>query len=344
LSELARQVGQAIGEPDGVIVFDPSGFQKKGNASVGVARQWLGRLGKVDNGQVGVYMGYASRVEHALVDVRLYLPKEWSQDKTRRRACGVPKRIRFRSRHDLALEMLAEQGGFLPHAWIAGDDEMGRSTRFRRDLRGSGEHYILAVPSNTNIRDLAKKGPPYRGQGPRPKPPFERVDRWREALPAQAWERVEVRDGEKGPLVVEMAKARVVARTERSCRHAAEELLVVSRCLDENGNAKHDYYLSNADPDTPLEALARAVKAEHRVEECLQRGKSEAGLADYEVRTWAGWHHHQALSLIATWFLVQETRRAKKKDAGAHGSPSARGPCDPPVRRLLPRRSPAHRP
>ena len=124
-----------MGDPDGVIVFDPSGFAKKGIASVGVKRQWLGRLGKVDNGQVGIFMGYVSPREHALVDVRLYLPKEWAADKTRRKRCGVPKAVRYRTRHDLALEMLRENGGLLPHAWVAGDDEMGRSSRFRADLR-----------------------------------------------------------------------------------------------------------------------------------------------------------------------------------------------------------------
>ena len=135
LGELARQVGTDLGDPDGVIVFDPSGFAKKGIASVGVKRQWLGRLGKVDNGQVGIFMGYVSPREHALVDVRLYLPKEWAADKKRRKRCGVPRAIRYRTRHELALEMLRDKGDLLPHAWVAGDDEMGRSSRFRADLR-----------------------------------------------------------------------------------------------------------------------------------------------------------------------------------------------------------------
>lgn len=334
LMELARQVGTEVGQANGVIVFDPSGVQKKGRDSVGVARQWLGCLGKVDNGQVGVYMGYASRREHTLVDMRLYLPKEWAKDKARRKACGVPKEICFRTRHELALEMLAEKGDLLPHTWIAGDDEMGRSTWFRRKLRGSNELYLLAVPSNTNIRDLDGECPPYRGRGPRPKPPFQRVDRWCASLREDAWTRVDVRDGEKGPLVVEIVKARVVARTERSRTDAAEELLVVTRSPGEHGKVKHDYYLSNANPQTPLEELARVAKAEHRIEECIQRAKSDAGLADYEVRGWAGWHHHQALSLIATWFLTQEASRGKKLGAGNHGSPGRRRAGDASARSL----------
>ena len=310
--ELSHQIGVAIGEEDGVIVFDPSGHKKCGYNSVGVQRQWLGRLGKVDNGQVGVYMGYASRKEHALVDERLYLPKEWAQDKARRKNCGVPKHIRYQTRHELSLDMLESNRQHLPHRWIAGDDEMGRSSRFRRDLRGLNEQYLLAVPSNTTVRDLESKPPVYSGHGQPPKQPFQRVDRWCAALNDAVWAKVDVRDGEKGPLTVEIVKCRVVARTERSWHEPVEELLIVTRSPEANNKVKYDYYLSNAPADTVLDELARVVKAEHRIEDCLKRAKSEAGLSDYEVRTWAGWHHHQTLSLIALWFLILETRRGKK--------------------------------
>ena len=320
LKELACQVGRELGQDDGVIVFDPSGHKKCGHDSVGVQRQWLGRLGKIDNGQVGVYMGYASRKEHALVDVRLYLSKEWAKDKVRRKKCGVPKEIRHQTRHELALEMLQGKGRHLPHKWIAGDDEMGRSSRFRRDLRALDEQYLLDAPSNTNVRDLQGPWPAYCGRGRFPKQPFQRVDAWRDSLHKDAWARINVRDGEKGPLVLEIVKRRVLARTERSCREAEEELLVVTRSRDENGKMKYDYHLSNAHPDTPLEELARVVKAEHRIEDGIKRAKSEAGLSDYEVRTWTGWYHHQTLSLIAAWFLIRETQRGGKKHPGNHGS------------------------
>jgi SRSO17 transposase len=318
--ELAMQVGNELGEDDGVIVFDPSGYKKCGNDSVGVQRQWLGRLGKVDNGQVGVYMGYASHKEHALVDMRLYLPKEWAKDKKRRNKCGVPKHIRFQTRHELALDMLKNNSEYLPHSWIAGDDEMGRSSRFRRDLRDLGERYLLAVPSDTGIRDLDSPPPAYGGRGQPPKQPFKRVDKWRCSQGDNVWRKVDVRDGEKGPLVLEIVKRRVVARTERSWHDSTEELLIVTRSPDGNGKVKCDYYLSNALADTSLEELARVIKAEHRIEDSLKRAKSEAGLSDYEVRTWAGWYHHQTLSLIATWFLICETRRGKKIYPGADGS------------------------
>ncbi len=132
--ELVRQVGEQLGDENGVIVFDPSGFQKSGTESVGVGRQWCGRLGKIDNCQVAIYMGYVSAKEHALVDTRLFLPKDWTKDKQRREKAGVPKEIRYRTRHQLCLEMLAQHGEILPHAWVAGDDEMGRPSWFRRRL------------------------------------------------------------------------------------------------------------------------------------------------------------------------------------------------------------------
>src|SRR5947209_3093513 len=323
VAELARQVGTQLGEADGVLVFDPSAFPKKGTESVGVQRQWCGRLGKVDNCQVGVYLGYVSRCEHALVDVRLYLPREWARDRKRRQKAGVPRGVRFRTRHELALDMLDERGPALPHAWVAGDDEMGRCSWFRGELRARGERYLLAVPSNTLVRDLAAAGPPYSGRGRRPGVPFTRVDRWQAALPEDAWGAVEVRDGEKGPLVVQAAWTRVQARTEGK-PSGEEEVLVVFRERQGDGTWKHDYLLSNAPVTTPLPEFARVFKAEHRIEECLKRAKSEAGLGDYQVRTWVGWHHHQALSLLATWFLTQETRRGKNPDTGADGAAAAR--------------------
>ncbi len=313
LTELARQVGAELGEADGVLVFDPSAFPKCGTESVGVQRQWCGRLGKVDNCQVGIYLGYVTHQEHALVDIRLYLPQSWAKDKNQRRKAGVPKEVRFRTRHQLALDMLEEKGALLPHGWIAGDDEMGRPMWFRQALQQRQERYFLGVPSNTLVRDLDAAPPRYRGWGKRPQTPFGRVDHWAQALPESAWTTVEVRDGEKGPLVVQVAVARVLAKTDRR-RAGPEETLVVVRQQQTDGSWECDYYLSNAPMETPRTELARVAKARHRIEDSLQRAKGEAGLADYEVRTWKGWHHHQALSLIATWFLVQETRRGKKMD------------------------------
>jgi SRSO17 transposase len=326
--ELVRQVGAELGEPDGVLVFDPSAFPKQGKESVGVARQWCGRLGKIDNCQVGIYLAYVSRKEHALVDVRLYLNREWAKDRRRRKKCGVPRKVRFRTRHALALEMLDEHGTALPHAWIAGDDEMGRSSAFRRDLRTREERYLLAVPSNTLVRDLEATPPAYEGRGRRPQVPFQRVDHWCQALPEDVWTTIEVRDGSRGPLTVQAVKTRVRAKTDRR-RSGPEEVLLVLRELQDDGTMKHDYYLSNASQQTTLKELSRVAKAEHRVEECLERSKSDAGLAQYQVRNWMGWHHHQTLSLLAAWFLTQEDRRGKKIYAGADGPDGSHNPCFP---------------
>ncbi len=325
--ELARQVGRELGSADGVIVFDPSAFPKKGKQSVGVARQWCGRLGKVDNCQLGVYMGYVSREEHTLLDMRLYLPKEWTSDRARCKRADVPRSVRFQTRHEQAMEMLESNGEHLPHTWIAGDDEFGQSAGFRRDLHERNETYLLAVPSNTTIRDLDAEPPPYQGRGVIPKRAFEQVRHWCAARDESEWTRVFVRDGEKGPLEIEMITCRVEAKLDRR-RMPYEETLVVIRYTDEESATKIDYYFSDAPADTRLSEFARVSKAAHRIEECIKRCKSESGLADYEVRNWKGWHHHQILSLLACWFLIIESRRGKKTDSGYHCSSSPRRAVD----------------
>jgi SRSO17 transposase len=273
----------------------------------------------VENCQVGVYLAYVSRKEHALVDCRLYLPKEWTKDRKRCRQAGIPREVRFRTRHQLCLEMLREHGGVLPHAWVTGDDEMGRSTGFRDTLRGMHEQYLLAVPSNTLVRDRDAAPPPYCGTGKPPKVPFQRADTWLKTV--QNWTRIEVRSGERGPLVVEAVKARV--QTKRGRRNGPEETLVVFRQRQGDQSLKHDYCLSNAPWGTPLREFARVLGAEHRVEECLRRAKGETGLAQYQVRTWLGWHHHQTLTLVANWFLTQEKRRGEKSGPVSVGSGTA---------------------
>jgi SRSO17 transposase len=299
IDELTRQVAREIGRPDAVLVFDPSAFPKKGTASVGVQRQWCGRLGKVDNCQVGVYLGYVSDADHALIDFRLYLPREWAKDRKRCKKAGVPKGVESQTRHELALEMLNRRGKALPHGWVAGDDEMGRPAWFRKRLAADKERYLLAVPSNTTIRDLEAEPPPYGGHGRRPKVPFRGVRAWCAALPVGAWTKLTVRDGEKGPLEVEIVARRVESKVDRRVV-GFEETLVVVR-FEDGGVVKHDSYLSNAARDTPLSEFARVVKAAHRVEEGLKRCKSEAGLGEYQVRNWLGWHHHQALALISSF-------------------------------------------
>jgi SRSO17 transposase len=346
VGELARQVGHSLGQAGGVTVLDPSAFAKQGKKSVGVQRQWCGRLGKLENCQVGVYLGYVSHQGHALVDYRLYLPQEWAGDRERREEAGVPKEVRFCTRHELAPAMLDERGPPLPHGWVAGDDEMGRSSNSRRQLRDRGERHLLAVPSNTPARDLVAGEPPYSGHGRRKKAPFVGVDEWRAALPEGAWRTVEVRDGEKGPLLTQVARTLVQARAEGRASDVAESLLVF-REQQEAGSWKHDYLLSNEMASAAaLGEFAWVHKAGHRVEECLKHAKGEAGLADYQVRTWEGWHHHQRPSLLAAWFLTEEARRGKNQDAGPDGAPGARddgGAAQPGAEGPQPRPNLPHR-
>ena len=248
-----------------------------------------------------------------MVDTRLYLPKEWADDKKRRKQAGVPEEIRYKTRHQLSLQMLDEKGSLLPHSWITGDDEMGRPYWFRRALDKRNEQYLLAIPSNTLIRDMDAEPPAYKGVGQPPKRPWQHVDKWIKSLHENEWTTIDVRDGAKGPLEVQIVKRRVAARTNQR-RQAPQETLVVTRYRnrDEKSATETDYHLSNAPYDTTLEEFARVAKGHHRIEECFQRAKGEAGLADYQVRNWRGWHHHQTLCLIGCWFLVTETRRGKK--------------------------------
>jgi len=212
---LVGQVAKRLGEPDGIIAFDPSSFPTRGTHSVGVKRQWCGHREKVDNCQVGVFMGYVSRHDHALLDFRLSLPEEWARDEPRRQACHVPSDVRYQTRQEQCLEMLEAWGDQVLHGWVTGDDELGRHTRFRQELRARGERYVLGVPCTTTMRDLEASRPEYQGRGRRPKAPWQSVTNWRKSLDPTAWTRFIVRDGEKGPVAIEMVKCRVQTRIER---------------------------------------------------------------------------------------------------------------------------------
>jgi len=206
---LVGQVVDHLGEPDGIIAFDPSSVPKRGTHSVGVKRQWCGHRGKVDNCQVGVYMGYVSRHDHALLDFRLSLPQEWARDEPRRQACHVPEEVQYHTRQEQCLEMLDLWGKQVPYGWVVGDDELGRHTRFRQQLRERGERYVLGVPCNTTLRDLEAPLPAYRGRGRQPKAPWQSVTAWRTALDPDGWTWLTVQDGEKGPVPLKKSRDRV---------------------------------------------------------------------------------------------------------------------------------------
>jgi SRSO17 transposase len=330
---LVGQVVDQLGEPDGIIAFDPSSFPKRGTHSVGVKRQWCGHRGKVDNCQVGVFMGYVSHHDHALLDLRLYLPEEWTRDEQRCQECHVAKEVRYQTWQEQCLEMLDEWGDQVLHGWVTGDDELGRHTRFRHELRERGERYVLGVPCNTTIRDLEAPLPAYQGRGRRPKSPWQSVTQWCRSLHPEAWTHLTVRDGEKGPIEIEMVIRRVQTRLERK-RTGPEEWLVVTRrpltdertleprasrdATDQDERYRYHYYLTptcvsevKLKKPAPGE-LARVIKAGACIEASFKRGKGEVGMDEYQVRTWEGWHHHMALSLMAVWFLIGETHRGQQ--------------------------------
>jgi SRSO17 transposase len=316
MAELRAHVREELAEPDGVVVIDPSGFPKKGTESCGVDRQWCGRLGKVDNCQIGVFLAYAAKLGYAPLDRRLYLPKEWADDKARRAKCHVPKGIKFQETWRIALDLLDRSLPGLKHGWIVGDDELGRASQFRAALRQRSERYVLDVPCNTTVRDLEQRRPPRKkaGVGRKREVSFQRADAWAASQPESRWERIIVRDGEKGPLLVDAMRVRVRAKQER--RIGPEESLVVIRSV---GESRTDFALTNAGSEVPLAEVVRAQRQRHRIEEVFGAGKGEVGLDHYEVRSWVGWHHHMTLSLVAMWFLCLERRRVGGENTGGDG-------------------------
>ena len=316
MGELRLHVREELAEPDGVVVIDPSAFPKKGTESCGVARQWCGRLGKVDNCQVGVFLAYAAKAGDAPLDRRLYLPEDWAGDAARREKCHVPPGVEFQEKWRIALDLLDRSLVGLPHGWITGDDEFGRPAEFRAALRLRRERYVLDVPCDTTVRGLERRRPRRKkaGVGRKREVPFRRADAWAASQPQWRWERITVRGGEKGPLVVDAMTVRV--RAKQDGRIGPEERLVVIRPV---GEARIDYALTNAGPEVPLAKLVPVQRQRHRIEGVFEAGNGEAGLDHYEVRSWVGWHHHMTLPLVALWFPCLE-RRVGGENPGGHGA------------------------
>jgi SRSO17 transposase len=319
LAALRRHVGEELADPDGVFVLDPSAFPKKGEDSCGVARQWCGRLGKVDNCQAGVFLAYVSRRGRALLDARLYLDQDWAADAQRRAKTAVPTDVAFAEKWRIGLGLLDRARADLPGRWVVGDDEFGRCTELRAALRLRRLRYVLDVPCNTSVRDLGERRPPSRPGGQLRLPLFERVDRWVARQPAGRWRKVKVRDGEKGPLEVKVLLATVQTKDADGRVGPRERLAVLRSCASK---PRAWYTLSN-DREAKRSDLARVHGARHRVEELLQEGKQEVGLGHYEVRSWVGWHHPMALSLLALWFLQVERLRWGGKNTGGDRAASA---------------------
>lgn len=322
--ELVRWVDQELGTAAGTLIVDESSIPKCGDQSVGVARQYCGATGKVDNCQTGVYLVYASAEGHTLLDERLYLPDEWATDASRREEAGVPEEIVFRTKPELGLELVRTVGPKVRHGWVTFDEAYGKDPAFLSGLEEMSERYIGEVPKTCRgwLR-RPKVQEPQAGRHGRPRrkprvapgePKPQTVEEILASLPASAWKRLQFREGTKGTQVAHFARVRFVV--ERDDLPGPELWLVIERSCDQAPYIK--YYLSNAAPDCPLLEMAQAGHNRWPVEDCFLRGKQEVGLDDYEVRGWRGWHHHMTLVMLALWFLVLQKRRLGKKNRDRH--------------------------
>jgi SRSO17 transposase len=293
---------------------------KKGDDSCGVWRQWCGRLGKVDNCQVGYFLAYAAPRGRALVDCRLYLPPERAADEEHRTKTHVPEEVTHQEGWRIGLGLVRTSGRELPHGWVTGDDEFGRATEFRSSLRLDGERYVLDVPCNTLVRDLSARRPPAREGGRERRPLFERADAWAGRQPKKRWRTFRLPGGENGPRAVKALQQWVQTKDEGGVVGPRERLVVIKTC---EKRPRTWYTLSNAAKEVPLAAVVAARGEQHAVEELFRDGNQEVGLNHYEVRSWVGWHHHMTLTLLALWFLQLERLRLGEKKSADHGGAGA---------------------
>jgi SRSO17 transposase len=319
-------VANAMGEPDGVLIFDETGFVKKGQDSVGVARQYCGTLGKVENCQVGVFAGYASRQGYALVDKRLFLPEAWFTDAyaARRARCNVPKALAFQSKPQLAAAMLQSiaREGLLPFKYLVADCLYGNSPDFLDAVDTCvGVTALVAIPAETRCwlqrPQTEDKCYTYRGEArskrvivaPTHAPCS--VAALAARLPASSWYRRTVSEGTKGPITYMFARQRVTL-----CRGGLPERtvwLVIKRTV--GADPAYSYAISNAPASTSLRTFVWLSSLRWAIEQCFEEGKTELGMAHYEVRKYGGWHHHMMTTMLAHFFLWHLKLRLGEKSS-----------------------------
>jgi SRSO17 transposase len=333
IERLQEDVAGLLASPDGVWVVDESGFAKQGTKSVGVARQSSGTLGKVGNCQIGVFLGYASERGQVLVDARLYLPERWTDDRARCRAAGVQDAVAFRTKPELALAMLrqAQAWGHLPARWVTGDAVYGGNPAFRDEVEAAGYRYVLEVPGPTPVCVVSTAAPAESraANGWRLRSdldPPRTVAEVAAALDGAHWQRLAVAEGAQGPRVYEFAKQRV--REVRDGVIGAERELVFRRNPD---GSELKSYLANTPSGVALLVLGRVASTRWTIETGFEQAKGEAGLDEYEVRSWAGWHHHVTLALLASLFLLRVRR-----DWGGKSAPPDDPPGEPGAARTAP--------
>jgi SRSO17 transposase len=321
-----QEVDTWLGEDDGVLTLDGSDFLKQGRESGGVKRQYGGEVGKRANCQAGVFLGYASRTGYTLLDRRLYVPQEWVEDAAyaqRRRKCGVPGDLTFKTKPALGWEMIqaVHHAGTLRARWVVCDEAFGRDTHLLDHIASLGLWYFAEVAHDTQVwpRRPATAVPAWAGQGRKPtrvrvlvgEAQPDAVASWAAALPPDCWVPCTIKEGSKGPLVARFAARRVLA--VRDGLPGPAVWLVLRRHLL-TGELKT--YLCNAPADTPLATLVRLSGMRWPIETCFEDGKQYLGMGDDEVRGWRGWHHHMTLCILAHFFLMRVCRRLKKKPQG----------------------------
>lgn len=324
---LQQYAAPRLTHPEAVWTVDGTDFPKQGKHSVGVARQYCGALGKIANCQAAVFLAYSSPRGRVLVDKRLYLPQEWTEDPARCTAAGVPEAEQvYLSKTDLALRLLlqAQRWGGLTAAWVTGDDHFGQSPTFRNGVAGAGWKYVLEVPGHLMVwpEPLAWEEPPYQGTGrPRHPRPLARKTtiRQRQAdLPTTVWHEITVGDGAQGPRTYRFAFERV--REGRDRRHPGDVVWLIHKTNLDGGEPRT--FFSNAPEDTPHAVLARVAMSRWPIETEFEDEKSGVGLDEYEVRSWAGWHHHITLCMLASLFLLTLQQDWGEKDAADYPTAS----------------------
>jgi SRSO17 transposase len=277
--DLQAYVGQHLGDKNAVLVLDETGFLKKGSKSAGVARQYSGTAGRIENCQIGVFLGYAGCHGQALIDRALYLPADWAKDKGRRRAARIPEEVAFTTKPKLGLAMLerAHQAG-LVFAWITGDCVYGADSRIRRWAEQNRYGCVMAVTSGQ-----------YLGQRP--------VTGWIEGLPAKAWRRLSAGDGAKGPRLYDWACVPYTGAAP-----GFQAALLVRRSIGQP--TELTFYLTHAPEGTTAAELVRIAGTRWSIESLFEQAKGEVGLDQYEVRSWVGWHRHITLAMLALAYLA----------------------------------------
>jgi SRSO17 transposase len=335
LAQRRRDCLAVLAGDDAAWNSDETGFPKKGTRSAGVQRQYSGTLGRTDNCQVGVFANYCSAKGHSLMDRRLYLPREWAEDPARRAEAGVPDEVVFRTKPELALEVLADAcAAGVPSRRVGGDSVYGDDLTFVRGARSLGKWYVLDIGADTLVwADEPEVIPPSQRQRGKGRPPSRpavigarrRVDEVIAALPATAWRRVMVGEGSQGPRMYAYAEAWVWLAEGGLPGPRAR--LLARRSIGQEPELK--YHRCNAPPEVPMQKVAQGRATRWTIEEDVQSGKGECGLDEYETRGWVGWHHHTALPMLALAFLVIQEQRLGGKRAAGDGAGSARPVTSP---------------